>query len=300
MDRRGTFGVFVGALDRDRLIRHDVIVTVCIAAMCRDDEGATPRAVVAADRMVTLGGFMEFEHTVPKMDQPADSALVLIAGDTLYGTRLASDTGSSLRGTNPRTGDLALKLAVAYEQTRQEVMAQQVLAPRGLSLSEFYDMHAKLNPNVTMMIDQLLSGFNLGVELLVAGVDDQGAHIYSIENPGRPERRHDPIGYGAIGSGTPHALQAMIGFRHCETDSFKDTLFRVYVAKRRSEVAPGVGLDTDMAVISRGEVSWLSDETIAQLAHVYESFQDNTTSALRKELEDLVLDKAEGNDHVAS
>jgi hypothetical protein len=278
-------------------IGQNSCVTVCLAALCRDDSTGAPRAVVSADRMVTLGGFMEFEHTVPKMASPSDSAIVMIAGDTLFGTRLASDVAANLRGTNPRTEDIALRLATEYERTRQQVMEQQILAPRGLTLDAFYEKHANLNPNVTMMIDQGLASFNFGVELLIAGVDDQGAHIYSVENPGRPERKHDTIGYGAIGSGTPHALQAMIGFRHCETDSFKETVFRVYAAKRRSEVAPGVGSDTDMAVISRSEVSWLSPETIAQLGAVYESFQDTTSSVLRKELDGLDLDSEERIDN---
>jgi hypothetical protein len=33
-------------------------MTICLAALCK--EGDEPRAVIAADRMVTLGGFIEF------------------------------------------------------------------------------------------------------------------------------------------------------------------------------------------------------------------------------------------------
>jgi hypothetical protein len=40
-------------------------VTICLAAVCREDEET--RVVVATDRMVTLGGFIEFEHAIPKM-----------------------------------------------------------------------------------------------------------------------------------------------------------------------------------------------------------------------------------------
>lgn len=271
---------------------HNPSVTVCLATVCRGDGTEEPRVVVAADRMVTLGGFMEFEHTVPKMDSPSDSAVVMIAGDTLLGTRLASDVATALRGTNPRTADIALRLATAYADARRDFVEEQVLAPRGLTLASFYEQHEKLNANVTMMIDQQLLGFNYGVELLVAGVDDQGGHIYSVDNPGRPERRHDVIGYGAIGSGTPHALQAMIGFRHCQTDGFKDTIFRVYAAKRRAEVAPGVGRDTDVAVITRTEVKWLASTTLDQLAEFYATFEDSTSAALRKELDSLALQEA--------
>ena len=42
-------------------------MTICLAALCRQED--EPVAVVAADRMVTMGGFIEFEHPVPKMAQ---------------------------------------------------------------------------------------------------------------------------------------------------------------------------------------------------------------------------------------
>src|SRR4051794_24783722 len=77
-----------------------------------------------------------------------------------------------------------------------------------------------------------------------------GGHIYSVQNPGRPELLNDIIGYAANGSGTIHALQSMIGLGHSPEAEYHTTVFRVYASKRRAEVAPGVGADTDLAVIS--------------------------------------------------
>ena len=176
-------------------------MTVCLAALFAGDEQNSPAAVVAADRMVTMGGFIEFEHAVPKMAQPSPYATVMIAGETLTGTRLARDVADALNGSNPRIAQIAQALAQQYQAVRRAQVEQQILAPRGLDFGSFYANHASLNHQVTMMVDQAMSQWNLGVELLLAGVDFGGAHIFSIHNPGGSELQHDVIGYAAIGSG---------------------------------------------------------------------------------------------------
>jgi hypothetical protein len=214
-------------------------MTICLAALCRHDDHQP-----AADRMVTMGGFIEFEHPVPKMAEPSPLAVVMVAGDTLVGTRLAQDVSGGLHGTSARILDIAQRLAAQYQGMRQQAIESQILGPRGLNLAAFYGAHASLNPQITMMLDQQLSQFNLGVELLLAGVDDQGPHIFSVHNPGPSELQHDVIGYAAIGSGAIHAVQSMIGFGHSAAAGVPETIFRVYASKRRAEVAPGVGQDT--------------------------------------------------------
>lgn len=262
-------------------------MTVCIAALCRSD--GEEHAVVAADRMVTLAGFIEFEHAVPKMASTSTYAVTLVAGDTLVGTRLAQEVTESLAGMNPPIVEIAERLAGAYEATRTAKIEQQVLAPRGLDFQSFYAGHASFNGNITVMLDQQIAGYNLGVELLVAGVDQLGAHIFSIHNPGRPELQHDIIGYAAVGSGAIHAVQSMIGFGHSAAADYHETVFRVYASKRRSEVAPGVGRDTDMAVISSGGVHWLTPDELEQLSTIYDEFVASTTDALTTQLATFTL-----------
>jgi hypothetical protein len=175
-------------------------VTLCMAALCADED-AGAAAVVAADRMVTYGGFIEFEHTVPKMAHPSPSAVALIAGDTLLGTRLAKGVAAEFSGASPRVDEIAERMAARYVEMRRAELENQVLALRGLDMGSFYGNHATLNPQVTMMLDQTMAQYNLGIELLIAGVDAAGAHVYSIHNPGKPAREHDVIGYAAVGSG---------------------------------------------------------------------------------------------------
>lgn len=259
-----------------------------MAALCTAEDSKA-LAVVAADRMVTYGGFIEFEHTVPKMAHPSPFAVALIAGDTLIGTRLAVSVASEFKGASPAVAEIAERMATRYVELRASLLESQILSLRGLNLGSFYGNHASLNQQVTMMLDQQMAQFNPDIELLIAGVDEAGAHIYSVHNPGKPEREHDFIGYAAIGSGGIHALQAMIGFRHAPTAGLGETIFRVYAAKRRAEVAPGVGLDTDMAIVSASGVTFLDADTIRQLSSMYANYGKAAERAQIEELSKLSL-----------
>ncbi|HSZ14225.1 MAG TPA: hypothetical protein VK790_09335 [Solirubrobacteraceae bacterium] len=185
--------------------------------------------------------------------------------------------------------EVAKALAAEYEAARTAALEEQILRPRGLNLGMYYTNHNSLNGQIMAMLDNQMSQFNLGVELLLAGVDPSGAHIHTVHNPGSTERLHDTIGYAAIGSGTIHALQSMIGFRHSAAAEYHETVFRVYASKRRAEVAPGVGHDTDMAVIAADGTHWLTSEELDQLSTIFEDFQSSTDETLRQKLSDFSL-----------
>jgi 20S proteasome alpha/beta subunit len=238
--------------------------------------------------MVTFPGFIEFEHATPKMLEASTRAIAMTAGDTLVGTRISREVAESITGTIPVV-EIAQRLAAHYDATRRLRMEQQILAPRGLDMGSYYGGHATLNGQITLMIDQQMQQFVLGVELLLAGADDSGAHIYSVQHPGKPEYLHDVIGYAAIGSGTIHAVQSMIGFGHTSTAEYQETVFRVYASKRRSEVAPGVGHGTDMAILSAEGIHRLSDDELDQLNTIYEEYEATTGEVLTKQLEGFKL-----------
>lgn len=267
-------------------------MTICLAALASD--GARQVVVVAADRMVTLGGFMEFEHQIPKMVALSDASTVLIAGDTLAGTSLANQVAAELRAGGGRpSSEVARNLADAYKNMRAQKVEETVLGPRGLSADNFYERHATLNPQITMMLDQQMAQFNLGVELLLAGVDGDSAHLFTVVNPGGDHAEHDVIGYAAIGSGAIHALQSMIGFEHHAGVPLAETVFHVYAAKRRAEVAPGVGPDTDLTILSSDGATTLSGEQLKSLREIYEEHQKVSQDALTSKIRSLTIGTSE-------
>ncbi len=102
-----------------------------------------------------------------------------------------------------------------------------------------------------MIIDEQLATYDYGLEVLVAGVDSDGAHIYKIDNPGTAEC-FDTIGYHAIGSGEPHAIYSLVDAGHTHAATLQQTMWSVFEAKKLAERAPGVGVAGDFAVVGQG------------------------------------------------
>jgi hypothetical protein len=56
----------------------------------------------------------------------------------------------------------------------------------------------------------------------------------------------------------------VIGFGHAATQPVKDTIFRVLASKRRAELAPVVGRDTDLMVLGPSGAVRLPDTALAK------------------------------------
>jgi hypothetical protein len=76
----------------------------------------------------------------------------------------------------------------------------------------------------------------------------------------------------------------MAGFVHSPRAEYGQTLFRVYASKRRAEVAPGVGNETEVAVVSRDGTKRLSETELEELDSIYESFVSMADTELQKQM----------------
>jgi hypothetical protein len=183
-------------------------------------------------------------------------------------------------------------LAQRYGDLRRAVAEATYLAPRGLSLAEFYQggLQARLIPPLAAGLDQEVASFNLGIDVLVAGVDERGGHVLYARNPGGLVDDLDPIGFGAIGSGSLHAIQSLIGFGHSPDRSLNETVFRVFASKRRAEIAPGVGRATDLWVIQAGGVTRLGSGALNRLENLYAELEPSR-AALDAKIRDFSIDE---------
>lgn len=242
-------------------------MTICIGAICCGSAGKA--VVVAADRMVTMGGLTEFEHDVPKITPIGARMVTLVAGDALRGAELVRMVGSPPPDASVR--DVAQALALNYAELRRRVAEATHLAPRGIGLAEFYQggVQARLVPPIAAGLDQEIARLDLGIEVLVAGVDQDGGHVFNARNPGGLVDDLDRIGFHAVGSGALHAIQSLIGFGHAPSRSLNETVFRVFASKRRAEIAPGVGRATDLWVIEEDRVTELSQTAMRKLDALY-------------------------------
>lgn len=264
-------------------------MTICIGALCKDRDGQPSRAVVvASDRMVTLGNFIEFEHEVPKFIEITSKVVALVAGDALKGTRLVREVVIGIPAASPLVQTVTEAIAKHYIELRQQQLESDVFTPRGITMQDFYQgQQQRMLPQIAGAIDNHVAKYDYGVELLIAGVDDSGAHVYSLRNPGGAFDDFQQIGYAGIGSGALHAVQSMIGFGHTGARSIGETIFKVFVAKRRAEAAPGVGKDTDLAIIVSDGITRLNQEQLTTLEDLYQEYQSPLSEELKGKMDNF-------------
>ena len=232
-------------------------MTVCIAALYGNGEGA----VLVSDRMVTAHIPIGYEYEHKETDKiiavdDACSIYALIAGDVLRGNEVVRQAKSDLEQQQgqPSASIVAEFVRGAYQRVRLTAIVHRELEPRGLTMDAFYGRHQQLSHQVVQMVDSAMTQTELGVEILVSGGDDSAHAIYTISNPGVMVD-NTAIGYGATGSGAPHALASLIEDGFSPSLPKEKVLKMVEQAKTRSEVAPGVGRETNTIVLSKEEAN---------------------------------------------
>ena len=226
-------------------------MTVCIAALYNDGKGA----VLASDKMITAHipiGY-EFEHEENFKIQAvsgSSSVWALLSGDVLSGQEILNSAQEMIRqkGDDVSSSTAAEIIRSAYQQTRLKIIIHREIEPRGLDIASFYANHQQLSPQIVQFIDQTLSTFDLGVQIIVVGLNENVYTIHTILNPGNIHE-NSIIGHSAIGSGSPHALYSLIEDKYTSSLNEESVIELVKRAKRRSEVAPGVGKETTVKVI---------------------------------------------------
>jgi hypothetical protein len=263
------------------------IMTVCIAAVC--DNGT--KLVVAADRMFTAAPpvNVEFETTEKKIETLSASCVALFAGNSSYAFEVLQQTSESLAGSQrPSIAHVTEIARSAYVSVRASKVRETVLIPhlgpdflRAESLGMLLPAYLQTQGGLYGQMVGVMNQFNLGAEIIVAGVGESGvARIAVIGHPGTAVWL-DKLGYAAIGSGGSHATIRLALGAQTRNSPLLDTVYRVYEAKKASEVAPGVGIETDMAIVTAGGASHASIELIATLGAAFKEAQGRTPESLQ-------------------
>jgi 20S proteasome alpha/beta subunit len=260
-------------------------LTVCIAAIC---EKATA-VVGASDRMITSGD-VEFElsgtdesRPVLKTLQVAPHIAMMTAGDAGFQgdiVHLISLRTAALgRGQQLRVRDFALMYTDLLNEARQRIILNRILSPLSLDNETFISRQNEMRPEFVSEITEAILQFQINAEALFVGLDDTGAHIYQVDDTGMT--CCDAVGFAAIGSGARHAESQFMLANHSRHGSTVDAMLLAYIAKKRSEVAPGVGEDTDLFFISaKHGFNWVfKKEDIAELEDIYDRMETSQAAA---------------------
>jgi hypothetical protein len=228
-------------------------VTVCIAAR------AGPFVFGASDRMLTSGD-VQFEPTAAaKTLAVTNSIFAMTAGDSGLQAQIMTLVLGEVQTRIQQNAaewwlvrditDLYIKY---YNEIRKKRAADAILSPLYLDANSFITNQNMMNDRLLNDTAKELLNFRMSsVSIIFAGHDPIGPHIYVVHESDTNSLEAnclDGVGFVAIGSGGRHASSQFMFARHAWDAPMADTLFLTYYAKRKSEVAPGVGNGTDMVM----------------------------------------------------
>jgi hypothetical protein len=177
----------------------------------------------------------------------------------------------------------------AYLRIRSTKVREQVVIPLlGPDYLKFEAMNVSLpqylqfQPGFFQQVSAQMSVFNLVTDMIVAGVDANGGRIAYVWNPGTLAWL-DKLGYAAIGSGGLHATTKLSLASQTRNSGLPETVFRVYEAKKAAEVAPGVGPETDLAILGNGSITNCTSAVLTKLQEIL----NNSHNTMAPDLTDL-------------
>jgi len=223
-------------------------MTVCIAAHAYVDDCI----VCASDMMITTTD-MSSDFASVKSRSVGQSWLALFAGSDIsavdpiinevrdvFADPAYPDTVSNVRDAFVGAFRNQLKLKTENE----------ILQPLGYSLGEFKESGLEQlgGENFSRLLYKIQDQ-SIDVEFLVAGFDQNGAHIFTVTSPGKVSD-YTPVGLWAIGTGQTNALGSLF---NCKNSMFAPdihtTMYRVCEAKFNAETAAGVGKKTVLSIL---------------------------------------------------
>lgn len=223
-------------------------MTVCIAALANNKR----KLYAVSDCMISLNAPLPYQYEtkdVPKIIELDDHAIMMIAGNTLFGNEIAVIAQTNVTSSDTMS-EVAEKVRQAYQKYRLRLIEEAVLKPRQMTLEEYTEKQQTLNQEVVNSIENALTETNIDVDIIVAGHDNNECHIFTITHPGIVVS-NDSIGYACVGIGAPHAQLHIIDGNYEKAQDIAIVKELVKQAKTRSENAPGVGKDTVDVVLPK-------------------------------------------------
>lgn len=260
-------------------------MTVCVGVISNSSEVVA----VAADRMVT-GGIpqVEFEHKGSKIIQLSHNCMALTAGDALAGKALFDAVCSQL-GKEDHPIDYVVETVKAeLRRQRNRRAEEELLLPRGITLKEFYDQWINNWPKeLAVAIDNEIQTADFGLHILIAGVDER-PHLYVVMSPGIAQC-YDSMGFCAIGSGAPLAMLQCISTNPGPSEHLNAAIYRAHEAKLAAEPTPGVGQETDVAVVRRDQCKMLDESVVTKLRETQQNIRARNVPHVEEALGQLQL-----------
>jgi len=274
-------------------------LTVCIAAICEHN-----MIIGASDRMLTAGD-IEFEPVptsagkeFPLKITPLNdsrSIVIMMAGASDIQAQIALKIIRFIDATEKQSPqkiwsveDTVNLYIDFYNQEKSRRAASAILAPFNLEPNTFIARQKEMLDGFSEMIARELMNFQMPpVETIITGADASGSHLYTLFD-NRPSCC-DSVGFAAIGIGARHAESQFMLNGYSRFVPQEEALWMIYMAKRKSEIAPGVGKITDLFCVTPNtpaktpKFRFLNDIIEkAQFEKIYDAFEKKQLSAFQE------------------
>jgi hypothetical protein len=166
--------------------------------------------------------------------------------------------------------DVAELYARHYNEVKSKRAERALLAPLRMTMEEFLDRQQDMNSELVARLTSEIINFDAGtVQAIIAGIDVTGPHLWLVHN--ESVRCLDRVGFVAIGAGEWHSKSQFMFAEYSRFTSITTAMRLIYSAKKRAEVAPGVGEATDMFYIGPhlGSFTWFHPEVQGKLDEIY-------------------------------
>lgn len=252
-------------------------MTQLIGALCQCN--GKPRVIGISDRMISSSDMtLTFEQDEPKIEIITNKTAVLTAG-TIDEPDLIRDVRAKAKGKE-QVKEIAELLKEAYQGLRIRHIEDEILNPlAGLkSFEEYQEKQKTLHDSIILDLNERIRKYNVGLTLLLIGIDEQGGHIINVANPGI-WRSYDSLGFLCVGMGDRHADNVFAWYKYTSSIPLSDTIYIAFEAKKKAEAAGGVGQATDIWIINKDAIEIVEQQTVIELEEVY---RDRETTRERR------------------
>jgi hypothetical protein len=264
-------------LDRSRTRQYtrgslpkDPSVTICVAALA-----GSSMIVAASDRTLTVSGIYTVKSPLAKWWKVTDTIIAMLSGDMDFQWEILQALQSDLNAGKPwpewQVREVANLYRKHYDAACGRIAEQEILSKARLDFPALHrgrHLPASLVTNLTQKLDSMTYP-DAGV--LIVGRDATGHHICQVEDGNLVGR--DASGHASTGIGARHADSTFALWEHGPVTPLADTLFITYLAKKRAEIAPMVGRDTDMFIIADQNAVDLHADVQTALEARYQAFK---------------------------
>jgi 20S proteasome alpha/beta subunit len=279
-------------------------MTVCVAAICENTIfGASDRMITSADT--------QFQPSMPKTIPLTSSIVVMTSGDaallTEVLTRVAADIAGCIEVAPTEWIQVryaADRFALHWSAIRRERAERALLWPLGLTTEGFLDRQVRMDGKLVHELADAILKFSVpSTSCIIAGNDATGHHLFQVDDGNLIQL--DSVGFATCGSGGRHAASQLMLAQYNRRASMSEGLLLVYSAKRRAEIAPFVGRETDFWMIGQQLGSFMFvtaphtlqalDTQFRKLVRSEGKAMDNAKKGIDKYLQKLVEQSAASN-----